>query len=182
MSVAVALPWVEDEHLPIREFGNPAVRQMSLFDWTPPPPARVRPPRRDEAERSMTAALHVRPDPVRVYRQSVSHGYESCRGRWWWMSKSDLGRMIAQGRAITVGERSAKVRRNLSPAQEEEVVAVALELGGVLYAAEATGIPESMVRTLLRERGLDYPRATRTRANIEAARARVAAYRARRAA
>ncbi|UYW28297.1 hypothetical protein OKC48_07220 [Methylorubrum extorquens] len=130
----------------------------------------------------MTASLHVRPDPVRVYRQSVSHGYESCRLRWWWMSKSDLSRMISQGRAITVGERSAKARRTLTVEQEAEVVAVALELGGVLYAAEALGLSESLVRTILRERGVDYPRAPGGRHGSTAARARVAEYIARRAA
>ena len=159
------------------------MRQMSLFDWTPPPPPpRARQPRRDEAERSMLASLYQRPDALKAYRLSVTHGFEGCRERWFWMSRSDLGRLIAQGRAITVGARSPKVRRALTPAQEEEVVAAAYELGGVSYAAQALGIDDSMVRTLLRERGLDYPRATHARADIEAARARVAEYRARRAA
>lgn len=158
------------------------MRQMILFDWTPPPPPRSRPPRRDEAERTMMAALHERPDPVRVYRQSVSHGFESCALRWWWVSRSDLGRMISQGRALTVGERSAKVRRGLTLQQEEEVVAVALELGGCLYAAQALGVTEGIVRTILRERGIDYPRAPGGRKDAAAGRARLAEFKARRAA
>ncbi len=102
-------------------------RQLDIFrDWTPPPPLAPRPaprqPRRDLAERSMDQALHKRPDPVAVYKQSISHGFDSCRGRWWYCSRSDLGRLIAQGAAITKGRRSDKARRALTPEQEADIV------------------------------------------------------------
>ncbi|WP_289016117.1 hypothetical protein [uncultured Methylobacterium sp.] len=61
-------------------------------------------------------------------------------------------------------------------------MAAAMELGGVAYAAQACGISESIVRTILRERGVDYPRASGRRQDAAAARVRVAEYIARRAA
>jgi len=162
------------------------VRQLDLFwDWRPPPappPAPPRAVRLDEAARSMDAALHVSPDPRRVYALALSHGFEACAGRWYWLGRGTIGRLISQGRALEVGARSAKARRPLTVAQEIEVVAAALELGGVAYAAQACRIPESLVRTILRERGVDYPRASGRRQDAAAARVRVAAYIARRAA
>lgn len=162
------------------------MRQLDLFrDWRPPPappPAPPRAVRQDEAARSMDAALHVSPDPRRVYALAVSHGFEACAGRWYWLGRGTVGRLISQGRALEVGARSAKARRPLTVAQEAEVVAAALELGGVAYAAQACRIPESLVRTILRERGVDYPRASGRRQDAAAARVRVAEYIARRAA
>ena len=155
--------------------------QLSLFDWRPPP-APPRAVRRDVAERALNVALHERPDPKRVYALTVSHGYEAAAERWWWCSKSDLSRLISQGRALTVGTRSERVRRSLTPADEQRVVEAVLELGGIIYAAEACGVPESMVRTILRERGVDYPRASGRRQDAAAARQRLADYVARRAA
>ncbi|ACS39732.1 MULTISPECIES: helix-turn-helix domain-containing protein [Methylorubrum] len=102
--------------------------QLSLFDWRPPPPPRA--VRRDVAERAMDVALHERPDPRRVYALSVSHGYEAAAERWWWCSKSDLSRLISQGRALAVGTRSERVRRSLTLADEQRVVDAVLELGG----------------------------------------------------
>lgn len=130
----------------------------------------------------MDMALHERPDPVKVYRQSITHGFDSCAGRWYWCSRSDLGRLISQGRALTVGERSQKARRALTPEQEAEVVEAVQELGGVAYAAGALGLNESIVRTIARERGIAYPRASARAADRAAAAERLAAWTARRAA
>lgn len=109
--------------------------QLSLFDWRPPPPPAppraARPPaRRDVAEKALDVLLHERPDPRRVYALSVSHGYEAAAERWWWCSKSDLSRIISQGRALTFGTRSECVRRSLTPAGEQRIVDAVLELGG----------------------------------------------------
>lgn len=157
--------------------------QLSLFDWRPPaPPRAVRAARRDEAERSMAAALHITPDPRRVYALACSHGFDAAAERYGWLSREGVGRLISQGRALTVGTRSERVRRSLTPADEQRVVDAVLELGGILYASEALGVPDGMVRTILRERGVDYPRASGRRQDAAAARARLAAYVARRAA
>ncbi|WP_342163181.1 hypothetical protein [Methylobacterium sp. SD21] len=162
-------------------------QQLDIFkDWTPPPPQVPRPlpqyARRDLAERSMDQALHERPDPVKVYRQSITHGFDSCAGRWWWCSRTDLGRLISQGRAIIVGKRSAKARRSLTAEQEADVVATVQELGGVAYAASALSLNESIIRTVLREKGVAYPRASIRAADRAAAAERLAAWTARRAA
>lgn len=81
------------------------MRQLDLFwDWRPPPPAPppapVKAVRRDEAERSMDVALHVSPDPRRVYALAVTHGFEACAGRWYWLARGTVGRLISQGRAL----------------------------------------------------------------------------------
>lgn len=130
----------------------------------------------------MDQALRVRPSPVTAYRLSISHGFEACAERWSWCSRSDLGRLISQGRALTRGERSEKARRPLTPAQEVEVVAAVQELGGVAYASAALGLNESMIRTVCRERGIDYPRASARAAGRAAAAERLAAWQSRRAA
>lgn len=158
--------------------------QLSLFDWSPPPPppAPPRAVRRDEAERSMAAALHVSPDPRRVYALACSHGFDAAAERYGWLSRDAVSRLVSQGRAQTVGTRSERVRRSLTLADEQRVVDAVLELGGILYAAEALGLREDMVRTILRERGVDYPRASGRRQDAAAARARLVAFMARRAA
>ena len=130
----------------------------------------------------MDAALHAAPDPRRVYALSCTHGFDACAGRWWWCSRSEIGRLIGHGRALAVGARSSKVRRALTVEQESEVVAAVLELGGILYAATALAIPESMIRQIVRERGIAYPRASCRPADRAAARARLDAFVARRAA
>ncbi len=162
------------------------MRQLDLFRDCRQPPAHVPAPpraaRRDDAERALDLALHVAPDPRRVYALAVSHGFDACVGRYYWLARGTVGRLISQGRAMVVGARSPKARRPLDDAQEAEVVAAALELGGVAYAAQACRIPESLVRTILRERGVDYPRASGRRQDAAAARVRVAEYIARRAA
>ena len=140
--------------------------QLDLFrDWVPRPAPPAAPPRRPPpgrlAELSTDAAVHVTPDPRRVYALSVSHGFDACLGRWYWLPRSGVSRLISQGRALVVGARSERCRRRLSPDQETAVVASVYALGGVLYAARVHGLDESLVRTLLRERGLtDYPRAS----------------------
>ncbi|WP_375275578.1 hypothetical protein [Methylorubrum thiocyanatum] len=163
--------------------------QLDIFrDWRPPPvvapapaPA-TRPARRDDAERAMAAALHVAPDPRRVYALACSHGFDACCQRWSWLTRDGVSRLVNQGRALTRGTRSECVRRTLTLADEQRVVDAALALGGVAYAAMACGVPEGMVRTILRERGVDYPRASGRRQDAAAARERVAAYMAGRAA
>ncbi|GAA0281463.1 hypothetical protein GCM10008965_55620 [Methylorubrum aminovorans] len=93
--------------------------QLSLFDWRPPPPApprAARPARRDEAERSMAAALHITPDPRKVYALACSHSFDADAERYGWLTRESLGRLISQGRALTVGTRSDRVRRSLTPA------------------------------------------------------------------
>ncbi|AWI87249.1 hypothetical protein C0214_02090 [Methylobacterium sp. DM1] len=160
--------------------------QLLLFDWRPPPPpappCAARPARRDEAERSMAAALHITPDPRKVYALACSHSFDAAAERYGWLTRESVGRLISQGRALTVGTRSERVRRSLTPADEQRVVDAVLELEGILYAAEACGVPEGMVRTILRERGVDYPRASGRRQDAAAARQRLAVFMARRAA
>lgn len=130
----------------------------------------------------MAAALHITPDPRKVYALACSHSFDAAAERYGWLTRESVGRLISQGRALAVGTRSERVRRSLTPADEQQVLDAVLELEGILYAAEACGIPEGMVRTILRERGVDYPRASGRRQDAAAARQRLAAFMVRRAA
>lgn len=136
--------------------------------------------RRDVAERMLDARIYESPDPRRVYELSLRLDFDLLAERYGWLDRKQVGRLVSQGRAMTVGGPASTARRTLTPEQQREVVAAVHELGGVTYAARAYGVGEYLVRTLVREAGTAYPRASRRPADIAAAAARVEAHRARR--
>jgi len=137
---------------------------------------------RDVAERMLDARIYRAPDPRRVYELSLKLDFDLLAERYGWLDRKQVGRLVSQGRAMTVGGPAATAKRTLSAEQQREVVAAVHELGGVTYAARAYGLGEYLVRTLVLEHGGTYPRASRKPADIAAAAARLEAFRARRTA
>ncbi|WP_298961467.1 hypothetical protein [uncultured Methylobacterium sp.] len=137
----------------------------------------------DTAARMIDAEIHIDPDPLKVYALVISHGIEAAFERWGWLPKPAIGRLAERGRATVQGGRSAvNTRRTQTPAQEREIVAAVVELGGVDYAARSHGVSATLVTKLLVEHGHStWPRASRRMDDVIAARARMAAYVGRRA-
>ena len=138
--------------------------------------------RRDVAERMLDVRIYETPDPRRVYELSLKLDFDLLAERFGWLDRKQVGRLVSQGRAMSVGGPGATAKRALTPDQQREVVAAVHELGGVTYAARAYGLGEYLVRTLVLEHNGTYPRASRKPADIAAAAAWVEAFRARRTA
>jgi hypothetical protein len=135
---------------------------------------------RRTAERALDALIHIEPTPRKLYELSLAVDFEHLAERFYWIDRTRIGRLISQGRANATGEPAPTARRTLTLQQQREVVAAVHELGGISYAARAYGLGEALVRTLVREAGPTYPRASRRAADRAAANARIEAFRARR--
>lgn len=111
-------------------------------------------------------SVYRSPDPVAVLRLSESHGTDAAVGRYFWLSRGAVEKLVQRGREIRRGQMGQSIpprgrRRTTTPEQEANGIAEVLRLGSVHRAAKVTGLSHSLLRTLLVERGIPVPRLSR---------------------
>ncbi|GJE74329.1 hypothetical protein [Methylorubrum suomiense] len=127
-------------------------------------------------------AVYKAPDPVAAARLVETHGMDGAAGRYYWLSRDAVVKIVQHGREILRGQSGQPIpargkRRTTTPEAEDAAVAAALRLGSVHRAARETGYQHTFILTLLRERGIPVPRLSREEriAAVKAGQARVAA-------
>ncbi len=104
---------------------------------------------------------HEAPDPIRVAQITASHGADAAAARWYWVPASTLSHIAYEGRRLLNARAEVIARTRRRPTSPEQEVAIAAEVlaGGSLYrTAQRHGIPDSLVRAILQERGhSDWP-------------------------
>lgn len=111
-------------------------------------------------------SVYRSPDPVVAARLAQSHGVDAAVGRYYWLSRGAVEKIVQQGREMLCGQTGetsaiARSRRRTTPEQEDAAVATALRHGSVHRASRDLGLPHTFVLTLLRERGIPIPRLSR---------------------
>ncbi|WP_449409689.1 hypothetical protein [Methylobacterium komagatae] len=127
-------------------------------------------------------SVYKAPDPVAAVRLVESHGMDAAVGRYFWLFRGAVEKVVQHGREILRGQSGQPVpargkRRSTTPGQEDALVAAALRLGSVHRAARETGRQHTFILTLLRERNIPVPRLSREEriAAVKDGQARVAA-------
>lgn len=101
-------------------------------------------------------ALHRVPDPVAVYRLSLSHGTDAVAERWGAFPWKTISTWISVGRIRATGK-PGRVRR--SAEEQQKIIAAVFEHGGPAAAALALGMDARAVGGVLQRAGVtDYPR------------------------
>lgn len=97
--------------------------------------------------------VYATPDPVRVDRLSVSHGFEAASERWHWICQREIHRLIADGRAIV----AAKAGSAAAPDPAGDRIIAYAQTHGLEPASLAFGVAWDHVRRLFLARGLELP-------------------------
>ncbi|MDP3408062.1 hypothetical protein [Bosea sp. (in: a-proteobacteria)] len=108
-----------------------------------------------------TDLAYEKPNPIKVYEISRDYGAEAAAARWFWLTPKAVQKIAQQGHEMTrgvTGERKAGPRRKTNPEQEDAIIAAATAAGKVHGIGVPFGVSDSLVRTLFRERGLEYPK------------------------
>ncbi len=108
-------------------------------------------------------SIYRSPDPAAVLRLAESHGMDAAVGRYFWLSRGAVEKLVQHGREIRRGQMGQPIpprgkRRTTTAEAEAHGIAEVLRLGSVHRAAKATGLSHSLLRTLLVERGIPVPR------------------------
>lgn len=112
----------------------------------------------DFAERHIDSALYETLPDWMVARQFMSHGIESCMGRWWYVQPRTLATMARRG-MLANGFEVRVIDRQVSTPPDLEAAAVeaAIVLGSAHAAERGGGLAQSAVLGNLARRGLRPP-------------------------
>jgi hypothetical protein len=117
----------------------------------------------------LDAKVRVCPSPEQVARLWDSHhGWEAVLERWGWLGKWALEKLAADGRRLIRAKAGAPLtgpRRSTTPEQDQAAFEVVMRLG-VHRAMRETGLGQTVLYRLLRERGVtEAPRLSQEERN-----------------